>query len=67
MHFPVGPALKIAASTALMAGLLAPIPFPETLLGLIAIVVLGAATYGAGLVAFDVLNLRTRLMALVGH
>ncbi|MFZ1988153.1 MAG: oligosaccharide flippase family protein [Alphaproteobacteria bacterium] len=67
LHFPFRPALKIAASTALMAGVLAPIPFPETLLGLIAMVVLGAATYGAGLVAFDVLNLRTRLMALVGH
>jgi len=67
LHFPTGPALKIAASTALMAGVLAPIPFPETLLGLAGMVILGAATYGAGLLAFDVLNLRTRLLALVGH
>lgn len=66
LHFPFKPALKIAASTALMACVLMLIPFPKTLLGLMAMVVLGAATYGAGLLAFDVLSLRTRLIALVG-
>ncbi len=65
LHFPFRPALKIAASTAIMAGALVAIPFPADLLGLAAMVTLGVAVYGTGLVAFDVLNIRMRLMAFV--
>ena len=67
LHFPFKPALKILASTALMAAVLMAIPLPADLLGFVAKVALGIAVYGIGLVAFDVLNLRMRLMALVRH
>jgi O-antigen/teichoic acid export membrane protein len=67
IHFPFKPALQIVASVALMAAVLVPISFPLNVLGLAEMVVLGAAAYGIGFVAFDILNVRMRLVALVRH
>ena len=64
LHFPVKPALKIVASNAFMAAVLLAIPFPDNILGLVAMVVLGAAVYGLGLIAFDVHNIRMRLKTM---
>jgi O-antigen/teichoic acid export membrane protein len=63
VRFPFKPALQIAISTALMALVLRAFTFPENMVGLAEMIVIGGAVYGAGLLAFNVMGLREASMA----
>jgi O-antigen/teichoic acid export membrane protein len=63
IKFPFKPALQIAAATGLLAVSLSVIPFPENMYGLAGQVGLGVFVYSAGLVAFDVMNIRGHIGA----
>jgi hypothetical protein len=59
IKFPFKPALQIAGSTALMALILLAFHFPENLTGLIAMIVIGGAVYGLGVLTFDIMGTRS--------
>ncbi|MDR3448278.1 MAG: GNAT family N-acetyltransferase [Alphaproteobacteria bacterium] len=63
IKFPFKPALQIAFSAGLMAFILSAFDFPESWLGLGLMIAIGAAVYGAGLLAFDVMGMRSLIEA----
>ncbi|MDE1900768.1 MAG: GNAT family N-acetyltransferase [Alphaproteobacteria bacterium] len=62
IHFPFRPALHIVLAAALMALVLDFFPFSADLAGLAAMVAVGGASYGVGLLMFDVMGVRRRMM-----
>lgn len=56
--FPVGQTLRVAAAAAVMAAVLEAVPFPASWAGLLAIVAVGVAVYGAAALAIDVAGVR---------
>lgn len=61
INFPFKPALKITACVMLMSLALESLTFSADLTGLILMVIIGGGVYGAGLLAFNVMNIRSRL------
>lgn len=61
IRFPFLPACQIAVSTLLMSLALLAFDFPENLLGLILMAALGGAVYGASLLLFNVMDVRTAI------
>jgi CelD/BcsL family acetyltransferase involved in cellulose biosynthesis/O-antigen/teichoic acid export membrane protein len=58
IKFPFGPALRIALAAAFMALVLSTHSFPQTLPGLIEIVICGGTVYMLGLLVFNVMDMR---------
>jgi O-antigen/teichoic acid export membrane protein len=67
MKFPVVPALQIAASTAVMVVVLRLLHFGTRWADLIAMVLLGAAVYGAMLLVLNVMGVRQKAAGLIRH
>ncbi len=62
VHFPFTQALKIMAAVLLMACVIRYITFPASFTGLVLISATGIATYAAGLLLFNVMGVRSRLL-----
>ena len=62
IRFPFKPAFQIACSVALMAAALGPVAFPDTVLGLASMMAMGGAVYGFGLIAFNVMDIRSQVL-----
>lgn len=65
IRFPFKPALQIAGAVALMAAALKAFSFPDTLPGLIAMLLIGGAVYALAILAFNVMDARRRLLRLL--
>ena len=63
MHFPFQPALEIAVSTGVMALVLLSFEVPANIFGLVVKIAVGGAVYGAGILTFNVMDIRTKLFA----
>lgn len=61
IHFPFGPALRIVAASGFMGLVLEAIPFPLSLLGLLAMAAVGGISYGVAVLAFNVEGVRPAL------
>jgi O-antigen/teichoic acid export membrane protein/CelD/BcsL family acetyltransferase involved in cellulose biosynthesis len=66
VKFPFNPAFQIAISTTIMSLVLLSHHFPEDWVGLIEMIVIGAAVYGLGLYTFDIRGLRNSLRRRFG-
>lgn len=67
IRFPIKPAVQIAGCVALMSLALVSFTFPANLVGLTLMVIVGGGVYGAGLLALNVMNIRSRLSELKGR
>jgi CelD/BcsL family acetyltransferase involved in cellulose biosynthesis/O-antigen/teichoic acid export membrane protein len=63
IKFPFRPALHILVSTLIMASILYGFSFPETVTGLIKMIVIGGAVYTLGVMMFDIMGARSFILA----
>jgi hypothetical protein len=66
VHFPIKPALQIAACTALMSIVLYNITFAGNLTCLIEMIGLGSIIYCTAFLGFNIMQCRTRLLTFIG-
>jgi O-antigen/teichoic acid export membrane protein len=62
VDFPYVPAVQVTLATMIMALVLYMVPFPVTVIGLLCMVITGGSVYGVAIIAFNVMELRTKLL-----